>query len=204
MNRVVLTVFVAVLPIAFIAGGDSTLARVDSLRAPSRRPSMILEAERGYGNACMGGGRFWTALHVADGTYGGGPVIGWRTGVLTRGTLNILGRDKDHDLAWGFAEGDFVPKSVPIAKRMPAAGERLWMQALLVGDFQAIRLPQYAFVVRDGLLYTDGLSWPGMSGACLLNESDELVAINLGTTFPYDPPTPMVLPASRWAIVVGR
>jgi len=180
---------------------DEAFAKKEKLRAPSLRPSVVLGADRGYGNACMGRGLFWTALHVVD---GGFDITGWQTGPFIGGVVQVMGRDKDHDLAWGLAKGDFVPDSVPIAKLMPVAGERLWAQALTWPDFHTIRLPHYAFLVgEDGLLYTDGLSWPGMSGACLLNEEGELVAINLGTTVPKAPPS-MLLPASRWAVVAGR
>jgi len=183
---------------------DDALAKKERLREPLIRPSLILAAEKGYGNACMGRGLFWTALHVIEGDNGGSPITGWRTGPFFGGAVQVLGRDKDHDLAWGIATGDFVPSSVLISKEMPVAGERLWAQALLWQDWQTIRLPHYAFLVEDdGLLYTDGLSWPGMSGACLLNEQGELVAINLGTTVPKSPAS-MLLPASRWAVVVGR
>jgi len=167
---------------------------------PGPRPVVVVRSDRGFGGSgCVVDALVYTAWHVVDDAR----EFRWEAG-SSSGSLTLLGYDRDRDLAWLVPDSltsSSLPQPARPARVLPVAGELLWLVSMGIEDGALRRLPHYAFYLDGDTLYTDGISWGGMSGACLMNQRGEVVGVNLGCNGGGHP---VRRSASRNALLRGR
>jgi hypothetical protein len=167
--------------------GTAFLARDSSLPAP-----VVLTAHHLFGEA---GGldhqvaaedlpKFCRDVQLAD--VDGKPTGRASHALFLAGAHPLTEDDFAHDLA-AFRAPSLPPAlALPLATRMPARGERVWLFARLYGGAPPTQLLHAATVVEStptSLIYlfdTRTLGLRATSGAPMLNAAGEVVGVNLG------------------------
>ena len=161
----------------------SSVTAMPRLREPAEDfPALLIGSDQGVGNGCSIGVVVLTAKHV---TAAG--ELRWNVGTEV-GSVEVL-RRFDEDLAvlrLLRVDGTHYT-ATPIrrvAKEAPRSGDPL--RALVTykderGPWRIVVHLRALNIDASGDLIMDGLSFPGVSGSCIINESDEIVAIFAGT-----------------------
>jgi len=158
-----------------LAAALSAIATLPSL--PDRWPVVVLRSGQDHwGQGCRVGAVVWTAAHVVEGT-----TISWvePTG---EGAAEVLWRDTKHDVARVRIEGQPLASPLNPSFREFRPGEHL---RTIATDFDGTRLVIhgfYLFTDDDGDVIIDGFSMAGMSGGCVVDDDNAVVAILKGTS----------------------
>lgn len=135
--------------------------------------------EDGRGHGCVVEGRMLTAKHVGN----RGSGVTWQDSSGREGTATPAPGAQD------IRDVVVMQTSIPVgpgyrlAKERPKAGEKVKLFGYELGKRNPLvfRVIQAEVIGHsDGHLYYDKSPGPGSSGSCVLNERDEVVAINVG------------------------
>lgn len=142
-------------------------------------PTIILadaRQQKGWGQGCLvSPDTVVTAKHVIAGYQ---DTIAW--GIEHPGLkAEVLRLDPKEDIATLrlLGGGPLLPV-LRIAKKEPEPGARLHWRVAGFGRAPWLIFGNYLSEIRaGGLNAVDGLTWPGMSGACVMNDRNEIVGI---------------------------
>lgn len=133
----------------------------------------------GWGNACVvGPGYVVTAKHVV----GDHTDIMWSSGEVEHPATVVrpLGKLDLSVLRLQGVDSVLLPV-LRIAKHGPRSGDRLHWAARGFSDDPWLVFGNALGPGAEGDYLVDGLSWPGMSGACVVNADNEIIGIITAT-----------------------
>lgn len=162
--------------------GSGCVPAVEQLKTihsiPGYTAGIVISTGRSIGSACVvGPDRAYTVAHVVKDA----KVVEWKGKTLSGGVAQIVWIDPTKDLAIIQAEEPGF-ETIPLrpAKRAPELGEELIVIGLMQ-DKPAIWYVRAISIDPEGRLLLDGMSFPGTSGGCIVNQEGELVALLQGS-----------------------
>lgn len=131
-----------------------------------------------------------TAAHVWNNMKAGGDITVTVLDPLDPKSLSarMLWINDEKDIALLLVEGGTFPKWFTMRKEIPKLGEELRMPLVNTPSGTGIVYGRMAFTGDDNVLLLDMTGFPGVSGACILDVKENLVAIATGAWYREDAP----------------